>query len=152
MAKSVLSSDTLPKAGRVNEGMSRLFFRIFNMQSTRSGTCICHSSPFKFFLSIYNIIFKNKTTNIAVCREWLVHEDGALAYRLQDEESTFYFYYINKFYNYNFWQIFLFYEQCIENKFQSTNVSCNREKKTQTSMWNKLQWSLGSLYIPYRIL
>ncbi|XP_053982842.1 coiled-coil domain-containing protein 50 isoform X1 [Hylaeus anthracinus] len=40
MAKSVLSSDTLPKAGRVNE----------------------------------------------VCREWLVHEDGALAYRLQDEE------------------------------------------------------------------
>lgn len=23
----------------------------------------------------------------AVCREWLVHEDGALAYRLQDEES-----------------------------------------------------------------
>ncbi|EFN66314.1 Coiled-coil domain-containing protein 50 [Camponotus floridanus] len=40
MAKSVLSSDGLPKAGRVNE----------------------------------------------VCREWLVHEDGALAYRLQDEE------------------------------------------------------------------
>ncbi|XP_043289424.1 coiled-coil domain-containing protein 50 [Venturia canescens] len=40
MAKSILSSDTLPKAGRVNE----------------------------------------------VCREWLVHEDGALAYRLQDEE------------------------------------------------------------------
>ncbi|XP_011633618.1 trichohyalin-like isoform X1 [Pogonomyrmex barbatus] len=40
MAKSVLGSDTLPKAGRVNE----------------------------------------------VCREWLVHEDGALAYRLQDEE------------------------------------------------------------------
>ncbi|KAL6431009.1 hypothetical protein ACFW04_007041 [Cataglyphis niger] len=40
MAKSVLSSDSLPKAGRVNE----------------------------------------------VCREWLVHEDGALAYRLQDEE------------------------------------------------------------------
>ena len=40
MAKSALSSDTLPKAGRVNE----------------------------------------------VCREWLVHEDGALAYRLQDEE------------------------------------------------------------------
>ncbi|XP_043260031.1 coiled-coil domain-containing protein 50 [Colletes gigas] len=40
MAKSVASSDTLPKAGRVNE----------------------------------------------VCREWLVHEDGALAYRLQDEE------------------------------------------------------------------
>ncbi|XP_066581904.1 coiled-coil domain-containing protein 50-like [Prorops nasuta] len=40
MARSVLSSDTLPKAGRVNE----------------------------------------------VCREWLVHEDGALAYRLQDEE------------------------------------------------------------------
>ncbi|XP_043475692.1 coiled-coil domain-containing protein 50 [Leptopilina heterotoma] len=40
MAKSVLSSDTMPKAGRVNE----------------------------------------------VCREWLVHEDGALAYRLQDEE------------------------------------------------------------------
>jgi len=25
--------------------------------------------------------------NFAVCREWLVHEDGALAYRLQDEES-----------------------------------------------------------------
>lgn len=22
-----------------------------------------------------------------MCREWLVHEDGALAYRLQDEES-----------------------------------------------------------------
>ncbi|KAJ8667485.1 hypothetical protein QAD02_009148 [Eretmocerus hayati] len=40
MAKSVLGSDTMPKAGRVNE----------------------------------------------VCREWLVHEDGALAYRLQDEE------------------------------------------------------------------
>ncbi|XP_078041332.1 uncharacterized protein LOC144472270 [Augochlora pura] len=40
MAKSVLGSDFLPKAGRVNE----------------------------------------------VCREWLVHEDGALAYRLQDEE------------------------------------------------------------------
>lgn len=36
----MLSSDSLPKAGRVNE----------------------------------------------VCREWLVHEDGALAYRLQDEE------------------------------------------------------------------
>ncbi|KAK0166627.1 hypothetical protein PV327_004119 [Microctonus hyperodae] len=40
MAKSVLTADGLPKAGRVNE----------------------------------------------VCREWLVHEDGALAYRLQDEE------------------------------------------------------------------
>ena len=25
--------------------------------------------------------------DVAVCREWLVHEDGALAYRLQDEES-----------------------------------------------------------------
>lgn len=24
---------------------------------------------------------------VTVCREWLVHEDGALAYRLQDEES-----------------------------------------------------------------
>ncbi|KAI4501250.1 hypothetical protein M0802_003623 [Mischocyttarus mexicanus] len=45
MAKSVLGSDTLPKAGRVNE----------------------------------------------VCREWLVHEDGALAYRLQDEESKYFF-------------------------------------------------------------
>ncbi|XP_008543457.1 coiled-coil domain-containing protein 50 isoform X2 [Microplitis demolitor] len=40
MAKPILNSDSLPKAGRVNE----------------------------------------------VCREWLVHEDGALAYRLQDKE------------------------------------------------------------------
>lgn len=40
MAKSVLTSDTMPKSGRVNE----------------------------------------------MCREWSVHEDGALAYRLQDKE------------------------------------------------------------------
>jgi len=29
-----------------------------------------------------------------VCREWLVHEDGALAYRLQDEESMYKFFLI----------------------------------------------------------
>lgn len=40
MSKSVLTSDTMPKAGRVNK----------------------------------------------MCREWSVHEDGALAYRLQDKE------------------------------------------------------------------
>lgn len=40
MAKSVLGSDTLPKAGRVNEGMSILFFSLL--------LYICHSNPFIF--------------------------------------------------------------------------------------------------------
>ena len=71
MAKSVLSSDTLPKAGRVNEGMLNYFFIVLSTS--------CHLHPFVFFVL--------HSGNIVVCREWLVHEDGALAYRLQDEES-----------------------------------------------------------------
>lgn len=38
---------------------------------------------FYFSISLIYLFF------LSVCREWLVHEDGALAYRLQDEESMY---------------------------------------------------------------
>ena len=74
MAKSVLSSDTLPKAGRVNEGTMHFF----------PTPLVTHESE-----SLYSTDMSNEYSfdDVAVCREWLVHEDGALAYRLQDEES-----------------------------------------------------------------
>lgn len=46
-------------------------------------------SILSFSIKITHLINPNNRLfkNVAVCREWLVHEDGALAYRLQDEES-----------------------------------------------------------------
>lgn len=73
MAKSVLSSDTLPKAGRVNEGINIVFLKGLLSFLIR----ITHSADMSNGICYFSI----------VCREWLVHEDGALAYRLQDEES-----------------------------------------------------------------
>lgn len=74
MAKSVLSSDTLPKAGRVNEGTMHFFpthLVTLESESLRSS----------------GMSNEHSFDDVPVCREWLVHEDGALAYRLQDEES-----------------------------------------------------------------